>query len=46
MTPSDYENCKEHLPLPHFITFNPQNTNTKPETSGDFTRPVLRLSCL
>ena len=23
------------------MTFNPQYTNTKPETRGDFTRPVL-----
>ena len=26
---------------PHFMTLNPQYKNTKPETSGDFTKPVL-----
>ena len=44
LTP-DYENCKENL-LAHIIfipslrAFQP-SINTKPETTGDFTRPVL-----
>ena len=44
--PTDYENCKEHLPTHLIFTpllhdFQPQHSNTKPDTSGDFTRPIL-----
>ena len=44
--PPDYENCKENLSThlistTHFMSFNHQYMNTKPETSGNFTRPIL-----
>ena len=48
MTPlPDYEICKEHLPTnliftPSIHDFQPSiHKQKKPETSGDFTRPVL-----